>query len=138
MVSNETFLAGYGLAQAVPGPLFTFAAYLGAVTGPPPNGLSVQQLPSSHCSSSMLLVYGVLPFWDAMRTRPPLRRMRGTNAAVVAFSVRPLQSGLRQCGADAARFCARAGGLPASYRLEVAALGRVVLLAVAGPLSRMI
>jgi chromate transporter len=39
-VSNESFLAGYGVAQAVPGPLFTFAAYLGAVTGPPPNGLA--------------------------------------------------------------------------------------------------
>jgi hypothetical protein len=37
-VGNEAFLVGYGLAQAVPGPLFTFAAYLGAVTSPPPNG----------------------------------------------------------------------------------------------------
>jgi chromate transporter len=70
-VSNEAFLAGYGVAQAVPGPLFAFAAYLGAVMGPPPNGpagaalaLVALQLPG------MLLVYGMLPFWDAMRTRP--------------------------------------------------------------------
>jgi chromate transporter len=86
-VSNETFLAGYGLAQAVPGPLFTFAAYLGAVMGPPPNGpagaalaLVALQLPG------MLLVYGMLPFWDAMRTRPAAQAaMRGTNAAVVGI-----------------------------------------------------
>ena len=86
-VSNETFLAGYGVAQAVPGPLFTFAAYLGAVMGPPPNGpagaalaLVALQLPG------MLLVYGMLPFWDAMRTRPAAQAaMRGTNATVVGI-----------------------------------------------------
>jgi chromate transporter len=86
-VSNEAFLAGYGVAQAVPGPLFSFAAYLGAVMGLPPNGaagaalaLVALQLPG------MLLVYGMLPFWDAMRTRPAAQAaMRGTNAAVVGI-----------------------------------------------------
>jgi chromate transporter len=86
-VNNEAFLAGYGLAQAVPGPLFTFAAYLGAVMGPPPNGpwgaaiaLVALMLPG------MLLVYGMLPFWGALRAYPAAQAaMRGTNAAVVGI-----------------------------------------------------
>jgi chromate transporter len=86
-VSNEAFLAGYGLAQAVPGPLFTFAAYLGAVMGPAPNGawgaaiaLIALFLPG------LLLVYGMLPFWDSLRSRPAAQAaMRGTNAAVVGI-----------------------------------------------------
>jgi chromate transporter len=86
-VSNEAFLAGYGLAQAVPGPLFTFAAYLGAVTGPPPNGFVGAAIALvALLLPGMLLVYGTLPFWDAMRTRPAAQAaMRGTNAAVVGI-----------------------------------------------------
>ncbi len=86
-VSNESFLAGYGLAQAVPGPLFTFAAYLGAVMGPPPNGLAGAAIALvALLLPGMLLVYGMLPFWDAMRTRPAAQAaMRGTNAAVVGI-----------------------------------------------------
>ncbi|MGH6944113.1 MAG: chromate efflux transporter [Geminicoccaceae bacterium] len=86
-VSDDAFLAGYGAAQAVPGPLFTFAAYLGAVMGPEPNGpagavicLVAIFLPG------LLLVVGALPFWDAFRTRPAAQAaMRGTNAAVVGL-----------------------------------------------------
>jgi chromate transporter len=86
-VSNEAFLAGYGLAQAVPGPLFTFAAYLGAVMGPSPNGLAGAVIALvAIFLPGMLLVYGMLPFWDAMRTRPSAQAaMRGTNAAVVGI-----------------------------------------------------
>ena len=86
-VSNEDFLAGYGLAQAVPGPLFTFAAYLGAVTGPPPNGLAGATIALAALSlPGLLLVYGMLPFWDALRLRPTAQAaMRGTNAAVVGI-----------------------------------------------------
>ena len=86
-VSNEAFLAGYGLAQAVPGPLFTFAAYLGAVTGPAPNGLAGAVIALIALAvPGLLLVYGMLPFWDAMRTRPAAQAaMRGTNAAVVGI-----------------------------------------------------
>ncbi|CAN7703669.1 chromate efflux transporter [Bradyrhizobium sp. LjRoot220] len=86
-VSNEVFLAGYGLAQAVPGPLFTFAAYLGAVTGPAPNGLAGAVIALVALAlPGLLLVYGMLPFWDAMRTRPAAQAaMRGTNAAVVGI-----------------------------------------------------
>jgi chromate transporter len=86
-VSNEAFLAGYGLAQAVPGPLFTFAAYLGAVMDPPPNGLAGAAIALiALLLPGMLLVYGMLPFWDAVRTRPAAQAaMRGTNAAVVGI-----------------------------------------------------
>lgn len=86
-VSNEAFLAAYGLAQAVPGPLFTFAAYLGAVIGPPPNGPAGAAIALiAIFLPGMLLVYGMLPFWEAMRTRPAAQAaMRGTNAAVVGI-----------------------------------------------------
>jgi chromate transporter len=86
-VSNEAFLAGYGLAQAVPGPLFTFAAYLGAVIGPTPNGVPGAAIALvAIFLPGMLLVYGMLPFWEAMRTRPAAQAaMRGTNAAVVGI-----------------------------------------------------
>jgi chromate transporter len=86
-VSNEAFLAGYGLAQAVPGPLFTFAADLGAVMGPAPNGLAGAAIALvALLLPGMLLVYGTLPFWDAMRTHPAAQAaMRGTNAAVVGI-----------------------------------------------------
>jgi chromate transporter len=86
-VGNEAFLAGYGLAQAVPGPLFTFAAYLGAVMNSPPNGLAGASIALvALLLPGMLLVYGMLPFWDATRTRPAAQAaMRGTNAAVVGI-----------------------------------------------------
>jgi chromate transporter len=85
-VSNADFLAGYGMAQAVPGPLFTFAAYLGAI-GPAPNGLAGAVIALVALSlPGLLLVYGMLPFWDALRQRPTAQAaMRGTNAAVVGI-----------------------------------------------------
>ncbi len=86
-VSNEAFLAGYGLAQAVPGPLFTFAAYLGAVMNVPPDGIEGAAIALvALLLPGMLLVYGMLPFWDSFRTRPAAQAaMRGTNAAVVGI-----------------------------------------------------
>jgi chromate transporter len=86
-VSNEAFLSGYGLAQAVPGPLFTFAAYLGAVMNTPPNGLAGATIALfALLLPGMVLVYGMLPFWDSFRSRPSAQAaMRGTNAAVVGI-----------------------------------------------------
>jgi chromate transporter len=70
-VSNGAFLAGYGAAQAIPGPLFTFAAYLGAVMGPAPNGIAGAAIALGGIFlPGLLLVVGMLPFWDAFRTRP--------------------------------------------------------------------
>ncbi len=86
-VGNDAFLAGYGAAQAVPGPLFTFAAYLGTVMGPAPHGweggllcLAAIYLPS------FLLVVGALPFWNALRRFAGMQAaLRGVNAAVVGL-----------------------------------------------------
>lgn len=86
-VSNDVFLAGYGAAQAVPGPLFTFSAYLGSVMGPPPNGWigGIICLVAIFLPSFLLLV-GALPYWDALRRRPAVQSaLRGVNAAVVGL-----------------------------------------------------
>jgi len=86
-VSDDIFLAGYGAAQAVPGPLFTFAAYLGAVIVPAPHrvagallGLTGIFLPG------MLILMGALPFWQEFRVQKDAQAvMRGINAAVVGL-----------------------------------------------------
>ncbi len=86
-VSNDAFLAGYGAAQAVPGPLFTFSAYLGAIMGPEPNGWAGALL----CLAAIflpgfLLTVGVLPFWDELRRFALVRSaLVGVNAAVVGL-----------------------------------------------------
>jgi chromate transporter len=87
LVSPTLFLAGYGATQAVPGPLFTFAAYLGAVMSVPPGGwfgglllLAVIFVPA------FLLVLGALPFWELLRQRDGVQRaLAGVNAAVVGI-----------------------------------------------------
>ena len=86
-VSDDAFLAGYGAAQAVPGPLFTFSAYLGAVMGPAPNGVAGAAIALlAIFLPSFLLVIGVLPFWEALRARPLAQSaLRGVNAAVVGL-----------------------------------------------------
>jgi chromate transporter len=86
-VSNDSFLAGYGAAQAVPGPLFTFAAYLGAVMAPQPNGwLGAVLCLVAIFLPGFLLVIGVLPFWDYLRRVRGVRSaLNGVNAAVVGL-----------------------------------------------------
>jgi chromate transporter len=86
-VTGEEFVAGYGAAQAVPGPLFTFAAYLGAVMGPRPNGLAGAALALvAIFLPSFFMVVGALPFWDALRGRSSFQAaLRGVNAAVVGL-----------------------------------------------------
>ena len=118
-VSNEQFLAGYGAAQAVPGPLFTFAAYLGAVMGPRPNGwaggafaLIAIFLPS------FLLVVGALPFWDALRARPQFQAaLRGINAGVVGLLLAALYHPVWTSAIHA----------PADFALALAAFGLLAL-----------
>jgi chromate transporter len=86
-VSNDAFLAGYGAAQAVPGPLFTLSAYLGTVMRPAPNGwlgglicLVAIFLPS------FLLLIAALPYWETLRRQPSVQSaLRGVNAAVVGI-----------------------------------------------------
>ena len=86
-VTNEQFVAGYGAAQAVPGPLFTFAAYLGAVMGTEPNGWTGAFLTLvAIFLPSFLLVTGALPFWDRLRSVPVFQSaLKGVNAAVVGL-----------------------------------------------------
>jgi chromate transporter len=86
-VSDDTFLAGYGAAQALPGPLFTFAAYLGAVDKPPPHGILGAALALvAIFLPGMLILVGTLPFWAAFRSRIGAQAVtRGINAAVVGL-----------------------------------------------------
>jgi chromate transporter len=86
-VTNDAFLAGYGAAQAVPGPLFTFAAYIGTVMSPQPHGwiggmlcLTAIYLPS------FLLLMGALPFWETLRAHARVQSvLKGVNASVVGL-----------------------------------------------------
>ena len=86
-VTPDAFLAGYGAAQAVPGPLFTFGTYLGAVTDFGPKGLRGAAIGLvAIFLPGILILLGTLPFWDALRARPLAQAaMRGTNAAVVGI-----------------------------------------------------
>jgi chromate transporter len=98
-ISDAQFLSGYGAAQAVPGPLFTFAAYLGALMPAAPNGImgALIALLSIFLPSFLLLI-GVLPFWAALRIHRGVQSgLGGINAAVVglltAALYRPLWTG---------------------------------------------
>jgi len=86
-VSNDAFLAGYGAAQAVPGPLFTFAAYLGTVMTVEPNGAAGGLICLlAIFASSFLLVIGALPFWDSLRRVSAVQNaLLGVNAVVVGL-----------------------------------------------------
>lgn len=86
-VTRDAFVAGYGAAQAVPGPLFTFAAYLGAVLGPQPHGVAGAMLALlAVFLPGFLVLVGVLPFWDRLRALPQAQAaMQGANAAMVGI-----------------------------------------------------
>jgi chromate transporter len=118
-VSDDRFLAGYGAAQAVPGPLFSFAAYLGSVAVPPLGGwpgaaiaLSAIYLPS------FLLILGVMPFWDRLRASMSFRRaLLGANAVVLGLLGAALYTPIWTAGVES----------PAD--VAIAAVGFVALLA---------
>ncbi|WP_100401331.1 chromate transporter [Bacillus sp. FJAT-42315] len=84
-ISKEAFLAGYGAAQAVPGPLFTFAAYIGAVMNGWLGGLVATV---AIFLPAFLLILGTLPFWDSLRRNPKIKgALMGVNAAVVGILI---------------------------------------------------
>ena len=93
-VDGPQFLAGYGAAQAVPGPLFTFAAYLGALSEVGPGGIGGALLALlAVFLPGILLLVGVLPFWNGFRRRPWAHAlMQGANAAVVGILAAALYS----------------------------------------------
>lgn len=86
-VSPDAFMAGYGAAQAIPGPLFTFTAYLGAVSRIPPSGwLGAIICLVAAFLPSFFLVFGTLPYWEKIRKYQGMRSaMQGINAAVVGL-----------------------------------------------------
>jgi chromate transporter len=84
-IDNDTFLAGYGAAQAVPGPLFTFAAFLGTAMQPPPGDwLGGVVMLVAIFAPGFLLVVGAIPFWESLRHHRAMRQTTaGINSAVV-------------------------------------------------------
>src|SRR5690606_14619386 len=86
-VDNDTFLAGYGAAQAIPGPLFTFAAFLGAAMDQTPGGwLGGVICLLAIFAPSFLLVMAVLPFWESLRRNAHTQAaLLGINASVVGL-----------------------------------------------------
>jgi chromate transporter len=137
-VTNEAFLTGYGLAQAMPGPLFAFAAYLGAVMAPAPNGVAGAAIALvALFLPGLLLVYGVSPFWEGLRARPTAQAaMRGANAAVVgilgAAFYRPVWTSAVLSEVD---FALAAGGFLLLTVWKLPPWSVVALLAVAGAVS---
>lgn len=137
-VSDSAFLAGYGAAQAVPGPLFTFAAYLGTVSSVTPNGVAGGLLALvAIFLPSFLLVFGALPFWDRLRTAPRFRRaLLGINAAVVGILLAALYTPIWTGAIGSVADVAVAGaGLAALLAGRVPPIAVVGLAALAGQLA---
>jgi chromate transporter len=134
-VSDNTFLAGYGAAQAVPGPLFTFSAYLGAVAGIPPGGVAGASLALvAIFMPGILCLMGTLPFWHQLHSQLGAQAaMRGTNAAVVgllgAALYNPVWTSAVQSPAD---FAVAATGFVLLVAWRAPPLLVVVLAALAG------
>ena len=134
-VSNDAFLAGYGAAQAVPGPLFTFAAYLGAVMGPQPNGwLGATLCLVAMFLPSFFLTIGALPFWDELRRRPAAQSaLRGVNAAVVGLLLAALYNPVWTSGiSSGADFALAVAGFLLLFMWKVPPWLVVVLSAIGG------
>ncbi len=140
-VSDSRFMAGYAAAQAVPGPLFTFAAYLGAVISPGPGGVwgALIALAAIFLPSFLLLI-GVLPFWSSLRERPGFQSaLSGINAAVVgllgAALYQPVWTSTVKTVPD---FCISLGAFVLLTRLKARPWMVVVLGAAAGAAVRLV
>jgi chromate transporter len=133
-VSDADFVAGYGAAQAVPGPLFTFAAYLGAVMQPEPNGMPGAALAlGAIFLPSFLLVAGTLPLWGLVRSRPRFAgALRGVNAAVVGLLLAALYDPVWTSAIDDAFDVALAAALFVLLALRVPPWAVVPIAAAAG------
>jgi chromate transporter len=134
-VSNETFLAGYGAAQAVPGPLFTFAAYLGAVIRPAPSGwLGAIVCLVGIFLPSFFLVIGAMPFWESLRRGATARAaLTGVNAAVVGLLLAALYRPVWTTGiASAADFALASAAFLLLFMWQTPPWLVVILSALAG------
>lgn len=136
-VGNDLFLAGYGAAQAVPGPLTTFAAYLGAIMKPEPSGMVGAALClAAAFVPSFLLVFGALPFWEELRRRSAAQAaLRGVNAAVVGILLAALYDPVWTSGiTSAADFALGAGAFLLLFMWKTPPWLVVVLCALGGAL----
>ena len=136
-VGNDIFLAGYGAAQAVPGPLTTFAAYLGAIMTPGPNGVAGAALCLvAVFVPSFLLVIGALPFWEELRRRSTAQAaLRGVNAAVVGILLAALYDPVWTAGiTSSADFALGAGAFLLLFMWKTPPWLVVVLCALGGAL----
>jgi chromate transporter len=133
-VSSDQFLAGYGAAQAVPGPLSTFSAYLGTVSALPPNGIAGAAIATvAIFLPSFLLIFGALPFWDWLRASTGFRgALAGTNAAVVGILAAALYNPIWTSAIDAPIDVAVAGAGLALLVRKTPPIVVVVLAAIAG------
>ncbi|WP_297590789.1 chromate efflux transporter [uncultured Corynebacterium sp.] len=138
LVSADVFLAGYGAAQAVPGPLFTFASFLGASATGIHWALGAVLATVAIFLPAALLVVGAMPFWDALRAHPASRSvLAGANAAVVGILAAALYTPVFTAGiagpatmalAAAAFVALRSWKVPAwAVVIAAAAVGLVVL-----------
>jgi chromate transporter len=118
-VGGQDFLAGYGLAQAMPGPLFTFSAYLGAIQGPAPNGAVGAALAVvAIFLPSFLLLGGVLPLWSSVRRHAVVQAgLTGVGAAVVGLLAAALWNPVLTTSVDGLGDVAFAFGLLALLRI---------------------
>lgn len=134
-LSADTFLAGYGAAQAMPGPLFTFAAYLGAASTVPPNGLMGAAIALvAIFLPGLLIVLAALPFWHGLRGNPLAQAgMRGANAAVVGVLALALYDPVfKSAVLSPLDFALALAGFVALVSWKLPPLWVVVALAVAG------
>jgi chromate transporter len=145
-VTDDAFLAGYGAAQAVPGPLFTFAAYLGAVVAPAPHGVAGALLGVVGIFlPGMLILLGTLPFWETLRTRASAQAaLRGVNAAVVGLLGAALYNPVWTTSVKTigdfvlvlfSFVLLTVGRIPPLVVVIISALGGIVLAVVASPIS---
>ena len=134
-VSPTDFLAGYGAAQAVPGPLFTFSAFLGWImSGTPHHGLGASLAVVGIFLPGMLLVLAALPWWQALRTHPAMAAaLAGVNAAVVGLLASALYAPVWTSAVlSKIDFAIAAIGFFLLARWKVPPLAVVVLSALAG------
>jgi len=134
-VSESAFLAGYGAAQAVPGPLFTFSAFLGAVASVPPGGAAGAVLALvAIFAPGLLILLAALPYWRGLRARPRARAaMAGVNAAVVGLLASALYDPVWTSAVKTpADFAVAAAGFAGLVAWRAPPLAVVVLTAAAG------
>ncbi|HEX2141662.1 MAG TPA: chromate efflux transporter [Candidatus Limnocylindria bacterium] len=136
-VGEDQFLAGYGLAQAIPGPLLTFSAYLGAVAAPEPNGVLGAGLAlAAIFLPSFLLVFGVLPFWEPLRGSPRVRgSLDAVNVAVIGLLLAALYDPVTTAAVDSPLDAAVALGGLALLSLRLPPLAVVAAAAAGGQLT---